>query len=486
MAKRTNLSTNPSLKNNTTGWFGPSGYARSTSMHASMPRTTGYAGSSSGDIASPQCDVVAGQQYCTSVYVRNTSGGSTSVTLNIDWYNSSGSYLSSAGSSSFTVGATTTSLLEIGPKTAPSGAAKGLTTITVAAVALQVGGHRFEQTGSTGLAYFDGDSTSPKATWAGTAGNSVSYELTYTDPWTFTDSGSMTSVTPGPSGSDAASFSAVGSVVGSGTANEDIAFADAAMIIQIGYDERRGRVRVSAFGLPSTTTRAVVESRPHGLGRYATVRGGKVAVSAGAFSRTVDDYEFAAGEAIDYRITAYASPEGAADVITGQAYVTQAAIAPEVWLKFIANPVHNQRVTLADWGDISRPSRATFYDVIGAREPVAVTDVHGSRRVTISLRTATVAEGDALDEALSLGAPLFLHTPVTIALPSLYAVAGDFSYTRPAKSSTVRLWTLPLTEISPPPSSVVGATTTWQAILDAYPTWNDVIAAFPTWADVVS
>jgi len=124
--------------------------------------------------------------------------------------------------------------------------------------------------------------------------------------------------------------------------------------------------------------------------------------------------------------------------------------------------------------------------VVGRTEPVAVTDVHSSRRITVTLRTSSSDEADRLDDALSQGRPLFLHVPTSVALPSMYAVAGDYAASRPSKLTQVRFWDVALIEVSPPPPSATAPPTTWQNIIDAYPTWQDVIAAFPTWQDVVS
>jgi hypothetical protein len=117
---------------------------------------------------------------------------------------------------------------------------------------------------------------------------------------------------------------------------------------------------------------------------------------------------------------------------------------------------------------------------------VAVTDVHGSRRITVTLRTGTQDEADRLDDALSQGRPLFLHVPADVALPSVYAVAGDYAASRPSKLTAVRYWQVALIEVSPPPASASAPPTTWQNILDSYNTWQDVIDAYLTWQDVVS
>jgi hypothetical protein len=404
----------------------------------------------------------------------------------INWYTDTagGSFISNSGTSvQFTVNGT--SRCEIGPFTAPTGAGAGylriieLDSTSVTLTALMV-----EQTSASGNTYFDGDSTG--ASWEGTAGNSTSILASGADSVTWADAGSVFVSPVGPTGFDVASFSATASVAASSTVPEVVTWADAGLIFSVDYDPRRGRNRISARGLPSAGVRAIVESRPENKTAWRQVRGGKVGLSAGAFVRTVDDYEFIAGRDNTYRIRVLSSPENVPEVTISSVTVTLPATNPGVWLKFIVQPALNQQIQLIDWGEIARTGRTTLYDVVGRTDPVAVTDVHSSRRITVTLRTSTNTEADRLDDALSQGRPLFLHVPDPLALPSMYAVAGDYAASRPSKTTSVRFWQVSLIEVAPPPASAVAPTTTWQNIVDAYATWQDVINAFPTWQDVVS
>lgn len=490
MGIRRNLSPNPALATTTLGnatdWTSsPTGYARQTGV-SGMDRTTGFGGSGAKDtITSPRFAAVAGAQYVASVQVK--TGASNAFKILVNWYTgttSGSTFIANSGAgTSFTVNGT--QRCEVGPFTAPVGTGGGYlrvidldnTTVTLTALIA-------EQTNVTSATYFDGDTTG--ASWEGTAGNSTSAWLTGADAITFADAGVKVQSAVGPTGGDATSVTESASVHASGTVNQDIAWSDAALIAELSYDPRRGRNRIGVRGLPAAAIRAEVSVRPAGTTPWSPVRGGKIAVANGAFLHTVDDYEFAAGVANSYRIRVLANQENTPDVLVAQAIATLPPVLDAVWLKFIAQPALNRRVALTDWSDISRPSRVALYDVQGRSDPVAVTDVHGSRRVTVQLRTSTVEDGNVLDEALSQGRPLFLHVPISVALPSLYAVAGDYSYSRPAKLSPVRVWSLPLTEVAAPPPSVVGAATTWQSILDTYSSWSDVLAAFATWQDVVS
>jgi len=489
VAIRRNLSPNPALKNNTTGnatnWTSsPSGYTRQTSV-SGMSRTTGFGGSGAIDIVTtPRFAAVAGAQYMASIQVK--TGASNTFKMLINWYAGvdSGSFISNSGTSvPFTVNGT--QRCEIGPFTAPAGAGAGylriieLDSTTVTLTALMV-----EQTNASGNTYFDGDTTG--ASWEGTAGNSTSILSSGAETATWVDSGSVFVSPSGPTGGDAASFNATASIVASGTVPEVVTWADSGLIFSVDYDPRRGRNRIFARGLPAAGVRAVIESRPENKTAWRQVRGGKVPLVAGAFTRTVDDYEFIAGRDNTYRIRVLSTPENVTEVAISSVTVTLPATNPGVWLKFIVQPALNQQVQLIDWGEIARVGRTTLYDVVGRTDPVAVTDVHSSRRITVTLRTSTNTEADRLDDALSQGRPLFLHVPDPLALPSMYAVAGDYAATRPSKTTSVRFWQVALIEVSPPPASAVAPPTTWQNILDAYDTWQDVIDAFPTWQDVVS
>jgi hypothetical protein len=484
---RINLSPNPALKTTVSGpgtsWTStPAGYARQTGL-TGMDRTTGFGGTGAVDpITSPRFAAVAGQPYVASIQAK--TGASNTFKVMINWYAgvSSGAFISGTPTTEFTVNGV--ARCEIGPFVAPPGAGAGyLRIIEVDNTAASFTAELVEQTSSTGRTYFDGDT--PGASWAGTSGNSASYLLTASESWTWSDAASMVSVAPGPASADTIHWSESVSIAASSTHADFWTWSESAMVIALGYDERRGRVRVEAFGLPLSGVRAVVNSRPRGASRWAPVRGGKVALSGGRFARSVDDYEFAAGIATDYQIVAYASAEGALDQIVASAFGSLPAIDPQVWLKFIARPQLNRRVTLVGWDDVERSNRNSRFDVKGRSDPIMITDVHSSRSTAIRLRTETIEAGEQLDAALSSGIPAFLHTPVDLALPSMYVAIGDYSYSRPASYSHARTWNVDLTEVAPPPPSVFGPGVTCQSILDAYATCDEVLDAFATCADLM-
>jgi hypothetical protein len=75
---------------------------------------------------------------------------------------------------------------------------------------------------------------------------------------------------------------------------------------------------------------------------------------------------------------------------------------------------------------------------------------------------------------------------VDLAFPSLYATPGPVTVgLRGSKFGTKHVVTVPLTEVAPPPLSVVGTGDTWQTVLDRYGSWSDVLLAHDSWRDLI-
>jgi hypothetical protein len=223
-----------------------------------------------------------------------------------------------------------------------------------------------------------------------------------------------------------------------------------------------------------------------GTSRYAEVRGGRVAITNHDFVRTVDDYEFRAGSGMEYKIIVLSSAENSPDVIVQQRIVTLDDTLDRVWVKFIAAPHSNRKVKLLGWSEVGRETRNAIFQVLNRVTPVAVTDVHGSRTMTVELLTSTVADRDALDTALGQGAPIFFQTPDSITCPTMYAVVGNYSWRRAASRSQRSVFTIALTEVSAPPSSIVGTGVTWATVLTGYASWDDVTDDVSTWAELMA
>lgn len=164
------------------------------------------------------------------------------------------------------------------------------------------------------------------------------------------------------------------------------------------------------------------------------------------------------------------------------------SLGGQVWLKSIRHPFLNRKITVTDFSDVERPARGGLFDVKGRSVPVEVSDVRGSQRFTIDLKTETLTESRDLDLMVASGGPMFVHVPADCPVPGGYVALGDTGQRRPTRSakSPRRYITLPCTVIAAPGPDVVGGTMTWGAVLNLYADWNNLLASNPTWADLLA
>lgn len=495
MALRTNLVPNPALKVDATGWKavsssssssspGLSSWARSTSVDASLPRTTGFEGTETPvDIIPPRAAVTAGQQYYWSVSIK-ALGSISGADLLVNYYDglAGGSFVGNSGSSvplSMSSGQVTR--VTLGPYTVPSGAVSGFLKLNDINAGVEVTAYHVELASTWTGSYFDGDTLG--ASWDGTSGLSTSTIRQVVDTVTVSDGFSQSATAVGPVASDSVTFGEAFGIGSQGVLGEALAVRDSFLITSLEWDETRGRNRVSAFTFTSQVVRARVSRRPATGGVWELVRGGTVDVVSGVMVRPVDDYEFPSGVDLLYRIEGLTGT-GAGAVVVQTATVARTSVADSVWLKFITQPALNRRLEFMGRTDITRSARTAVYEVQGRSDPVVVSDVHSSRTFSIRVKTETAADTDALDHALSQGLPCYLQVPAGINCPSIYAVVGDYRFEPPVLRSPRNVWTIPLTEVSAPPASIVSPQATWQQIIDTYPTWDALVAAVPTWLDM--
>lgn len=217
--------------------------------------------------------------------------------------------------------------------------------------------------------------------------------------------------------------------------------------------------------------------------RWTTVRGA-AALTGPPVDLHADDYEFAADVADHYRTRLLDAVSGVVVVEGDQETITP--VLGGVWLKSVARSYLNRRVSVGEIGDVSRPSRAGIFDVVGRSYPVAVHEVRGSRRWTMVVRTADAVEGRAVELLLASGDTLYIHVPADRPnVPGGYVSVGDTQEHPFGPVETRRRWSLPCTEVAAPGPDVVGVTATCASILAAYATCADLLAAFGTCADVL-
>lgn len=204
-------------------------------------------------------------------------------------------------------------------------------------------------------------------------------------------------------------------------------------------------------------------------------------LSAGVVA-TLDDYEFSAGVQNHYRVRVYSD-----DVLlhTYSDSITPLLDAP--WVKSVTRPYLNRAVRVAEATDMTRKGRGGLFDIVGAPDPIAVTDVRAGRAYSITLATDTDGDAADLEALLDAGDVLYFQFPAGYPLPTGYYLVGDAVRSwrnAPPVQVPQRWFTLPLTAVAAPAPEVVGATTTWEAVVDAYATWDDVVAAVDTWNDL--
>lgn len=448
-----------------------------------MARATGWTGTAADDGNTPRAQTSAGQQFVYSVDITAIAAQSFNMLVNFYDASSGGLFLGNSGATvPVSLSAGQSQRYIMGPYTVPAGGVSshlkfndmdaGGVRITAIRCAPYSGNLTVDGE------YFDGDTYG--ALWDGTAGDSTSTRRVLRDSGTAADTFGVVSTALGPVATDAGTAADAFTIVASGTV-ADVGFGqDGFLIAELGYDDQRGRVRISAFTFAPTVTEVLVRRRRLG-GKWEDVRGGSVSVFDGVMSRPVDDYEFPAGVDVEYGIEGLDDQ----DRVIQSATVKRLAVGDVAWLKFVANPQLNRRIDLVKWGATQRSSRQDIYEVIGRSDPVVVTDVHSSRRVPIEIITHSPEETEDLDEALKEGHPIFLQIPAGLQLRTMYASVGDYSCEPLRLSSPRSRWTLPLTEVSPPPFTLSGSTATYATVLADHLSYEALMSAVDRYRELV-
>lgn len=162
-----------------------------------------------------------------------------------------------------------------------------------------------------------------------------------------------------------------------------------------------------------------------------------------------------------------------------------------VWLKDLTKPFLNRTLNcIPNQSPITRRARNGIFPIVGRTFPIAVNDVRLARELAIEVITQTTEEWEELDLITLTGDIFFIQTPPGNSLPTMYVAIGDISVRRPLRSTNCgndwRVFTLPLVEVAPPASDVVGSLGTWQTVVNTYATWADVIAAHSTWSSLLT
>lgn len=176
------------------------------------------------------------------------------------------------------------------------------------------------------------------------------------------------------------------------------------------------------------------------------------------------------------------------------ASVTITPEQPEVWLKSITYPLFNRELECVDWDELSRTSRAGFFNVKGRHEILAITDVGSSASFSLSLVTRSRAENRALVALLTYGGVLYLQPPGDTeddcaldysGTPGGYVVPSGSVQRHAIRGQAIWTWEVEFTRVAPSDTAGINPTTiTWEQlweIIGPDGTWEDVWATWPTW-----
>lgn len=161
-------------------------------------------------------------------------------------------------------------------------------------------------------------------------------------------------------------------------------------------------------------------------------------------------------------------------------------VLDRIWLKSVQRPFLNRAVTVVEWSEEERPSRAAAFAVVGRTLEIGVTDVAGGIVFTLDLYAANRQDAQTLDYIRASGDILYLHTPAGCEIPGGHVCVDTSSSRRPRPRGSSRVFSLPLRQCAAPGPDVVGTTVTWQSVLNLYPSWAALLAANPTWADLLA
>lgn len=251
------------------------------------------------------------------------------------------------------------------------------------------------------------------------------------------------------------------------------------------YDDTLSRVSLVIAGMDTNSTMVTIERSTDGI-IWTQVRGSVgAAISAGALTVPLWDYEFSPNVLNTYRVTAYNAGNVVSDIET----TTVTPELTQVWLKSIAHPFLNRVVTPVSGPDIrvTRAARTGVFPVKGRTYPIAVNDIRNARSWTQQLRTETAEDATVMGYVMAAGDVMLIQAPPDcITTPTGYVTIGDVDEAWHPLRPLRRTWTLPCQEVAPPGPYVVPATATWDTVIAMYGDWDAVIAANLTWTDLMS
>lgn len=159
----------------------------------------------------------------------------------------------------------------------------------------------------------------------------------------------------------------------------------------------------------------------------------------------------------------------------------------EVWLKSLLDPDTSMRLVAATFEEQGRPTRTTQTPILGASLDAGSWDVTGGLAATLSLKTDTREQYEALTELLN-GQPLLLQAhPEDAGIPAnLYIQpVSDIAAARRVETGfgwAKRLWPVQLVEVQRPTtvdSPLIIPGLSWETVAAQYASWDALAAAYP-------
>lgn len=242
-------------------------------------------------------------------------------------------------------------------------------------------------------------------------------------------------------------------------------------------DPDYGRIRVDLYW-PGIRSATIV--RVHADGSAYPVRGGDPATMATGWARY--DYEAPLDQAVTYQAT---SVERAGAVTT-----TGPVTCPSggrFWLKNLARPALNLRVTVKERGSRKLPDRRGIARPPSRPDPIIVHQIRGQDEGWISLYAPDQAAETALRTLLADGSPVLLQYPGAAGGESLYLSIGQVGPEPLSRQVTdpKRALTLEFDSMTRPPGSAAGDPDAAYALIPtAYQTYNQLAAGETTYLEL--
>lgn len=270
---------------------------------------------------------------------------------------------------------------------------------------------------------------------------------------------------------DSATSSGFVSLVGDLTAPPTAAF----VALQIGITSMAGAsevfywdhlaVQENAGNAPSSWTRGgffasatadlycKIEYQDAGSSEWVTVRGcsalepGTNQVYATQYDTGLQPGVERTYRAIEYYVQSGSTTEGAA--AAGSQTVD---LDLTTWLlRCPADPTLDMVVHVVDEGSMVRRNPQGVFDILGAGNPVVVTDVRHEIEAALTIETTTANERAALLALLNSGETLLITGPSSDGAETRYIVPGDVVETRKSvPTSFWREWTIPYVQVAEP------------------------------------